>query len=111
MNDETLLHRIIKPNWWLQADNVSSQSFRPTPESAWQHYIWEPGKPLPAGVLAVTVAECSDQDLPAIPDPDTFAEHVLIDFSEFGNNQIRRKSAWLRDRAVARGWLFGPVQG
>ena len=32
MNDETLLHRIIKPNWWLQADNVSSQSFRPTPE-------------------------------------------------------------------------------
>ena len=127
MNDETLLHRIIKPNWWLQADNVSSQSFRPTPEdqkrlsvydgdritpeSAWQHYIREPGKPLPAGVLAVTVAECSDQDLPAIPDPDTFAEHVLIDFSEFGNNQIRRKSAWLRDRAVARGWLFGPVQG
>ena len=43
----------------------------------------------PIGVLAVTVSECDTLDLPAIPDPQTFPEHVLIDFGKFGVNQIR----------------------
>ena len=124
MNQGTLLHRIIKSNWWLQDDSVSSQAFRPvlednkllsvydgdqiTPQAAYNHYANDPSKPSPTGVLAVTVAECLNQNLPAIPDPDTFPEHALIDFREFGANQIKRKSAALRDAATARGWLFRP---
>ena len=46
--------------------------------------------------------------LPSIPDPDTFPEHVLIDFRNFGTNQIKRKSEAFRDSAIARGWLFRP---
>ena len=76
-----------------------------TPQDAWSHYTREDYR-LPVGVLAVTVSECSAQDLPVLPDPQTFAEHVLIDFSKFGTNQIKRKSSLLRDFAVARGWQF-----
>ena len=124
MNQTTLLHRIIKPDWWIQIDLVSSQAFRPTPEdhkllsvydgdqivpeSAYNHYASDPSKPSPTGVLSVTVAECDSTGLPAIPDPNTFPEHVFIDFREFGTNQIKRKSEALRDAAILRGWLFRP---
>lgn len=124
MNQDTLLHRIIKPDWWIQASSISSQAFRPTPEddkllsvydggqitpeSAYNHYAGDPNKPSPTGVLSVTVAECDSTGLTAIPDPDTFPEHVLIDFRKFGTNQIKRKSEALRDAAIARGWLFRP---
>ena len=57
-------------------------------------------------MLAVTVSECDTQDLPVVPDPQTFPEHVLIDFSKFGMNQTKRKSGLLRDAAVARDWQF-----
>ena len=124
MNDETLLHRIIKPHWWLQGQEVSSQAFRPSPrdegqlsvydgdqitaEASWRHYTGDPSQPLPSGVMSVTVADCSRQALPVRPDPETFPEHVLIDFRQFGTNQIRRKSERLRDAATARGWQFQP---
>lgn len=122
MNPTTLLHRIIKSGWWLQADTVSSQAFRPTlgadkllsvydgdqiaADAAYKHYANDPGKPLPTGVLAITVAEYSTEDWSVIPDPDSFPEHVLIDFREFGTNQIKRKSETLRNAAIARGWLL-----
>ena len=121
MNDETLLYRVISSGVWVQSGHVSSQAFRPrrsdnkrlsvydgdqiTPQDAWSHYTREDYR-LSVGVLAVTVSECSAQDLPTLPDPQTFAEHVLIDFSKFGTNQIKRKSSLLRDFAVARGWQF-----
>ena len=124
MNDATLLHRIIKPRWWIQDTQVSSQAFRPGPEDdkqmsvydgdqitaegAWHHYTGDPTKSPPSGVLAVTVAECSQQNLPAHPDPDTFQEHVLVDFQKFGTNQTKKKSERLRDAAFARGWQFQP---
>lgn len=124
MNQTTLLHRIIRPDWWVQADVVSSQAFRPssedrkllsvydgdqiTPASAYNHYSSDPNKLPPTGALSVTVAECDSTGLPAIPDPDNFPEHILIDFRNFGTNQIKRKSEALRDSAIARGWLFRP---
>ena len=37
-----------------------------------------------------------------------FAEHVLIDFRNFGTNQIKRKAGRLRDAALARGWQYRP---
>ena len=123
MNDNTLLYRVISSDMWIQEDLVASQSFRPrridnkllsvydgdqiTPEAAWFHYAKSPTNP-PAGVLAVTVSECLALDLPVIPDPETFSEHALIDFRAFGTNQIKRKSARLRDLALAHGWQYRP---
>lgn len=121
MNAETLLHRVISSRMWVQSGTVSSQAFRPrpgdnkqlsvydgdqiTPQDAWFHYTRDDQRP-PLGVLAVTVLECSAQELPVLPDPQAFPEHVLIDFSKFGANQVKRKSSSLRDLAVARGWQF-----
>ena len=120
MNDNTLLYRVINSNY-VQGDVISSQAFRPrpidrkrlsayggdqiSPDAAWRHYTRDPSDP-PTGVLAVTVAECHAERLPVQPDPEPFPEHVLIDFTAFGTNQIKRKSESLRDNAVVRGWLF-----
>ena len=124
MNDCTLLHRVIKPWWLVQNGVVSSQAFRPEPkyekqmsvydgdqitaEASWHHYTRSPDKSQPSGVLSVTVSEFSAEELSACPDPCTFAEHVLIDFREFGTKQIKRKSANIRDLAVDRGWQYRP---
>ena len=120
MNDATFLYRVINSNY-VQGDVVSSQAFRPrridrkrlsaydgdqiNPEAAWWHYTNDMSDP-PVGVLAVTVAECRAERLPVQPDPVPFPEHVLIDFTAFGTNQIKRKSESLRDKAVVRGWLY-----
>lgn len=121
MNNQTLLYRVIGSAMWVQEGQVSSQAFRPrtsdnkrlsvydgdqiTPQRACAHYTRDPSSP-PIGVLAVTRSECTAQGLPVVADPQAFAEHVLIDFSQFGINQIKRKSALLRDAAVARGWQY-----
>jgi len=122
MDDKTLLHRVIKPDWWLQEDAVSSQAFRPQPHdegqlsvydgdqikarSVWLHYSKDDSKPAPVGVLAVSVGDCKQQDLPLRPDPETFPEHVLIDFRRFSKNQTKKRSGHLRDAAVERGWQY-----
>ena len=122
MNDETLLHRVVKPRWLVQNGVVSSQAFRPesqderrmsvydgeqiTAEGAWHHYARDPNKLRPPGVLSVTVAEFTDEELPVCPDPGTFPSHVLIDYTKLGTSQIKKKSAKLRDIAVARGWQY-----
>ena len=126
MTGDTLLHRIIKSGWWLQHGAVSSQAFRPsindhgqlsvydgdriTPEDSWRHYAKDPSRLLPIGVLSVTVDECSNLRLKVHPDPATFPEHTLIDFSEFGRNQVRKKASRLRDCAMTRGWQFRPSE-
>lgn len=120
MNDDTLLYRVVNSNY-VQGGEVSSQAFRPrpidrkrlsvydgdliSPEWVWFHYTRDPSNP-PAGVLAVTVSECSVEGLTVQPDPEPIAEHVLIDFTAFGTNQIKKKSERLRDKAVVRGWQF-----
>lgn len=120
MNDDTLLYRVIAA-MLLQAGKVSSQAFRPKKpsdkkllsvydgdridsEAACRHYTRAGDNP-PAGVLAVSVAECSSQCLSVRADPAPFPEHALIDFTPFGTNEIKRKSKFLRDAAVVRGWL------
>ena len=124
MNNGTLLHRIIKPRWWVQDGVVSSQAFRPEPRDedqmsvydgdqitvrdSYNHYASDPSKTPPIGVLSITVEECSDQELPVQPDPNTFPEHVLVDFRAHGTNATRKKSGLLRDAALRRGWQFIP---
>jgi hypothetical protein len=59
------------------------------------------------GVLAVTVAECDSENLPAesSPLPD-FDEHAHIDFNGCDKKQLRDKSKSLLAFAVERNWLF-----
>lgn len=126
MNDGTLLHRVISAAVLLQAGHVSSQAFRPrpsdgkllsvydgdliAPRDAWRHYTSDNNGP-PVGVLAVSVAECSARGLSVRADPESFPEHVLIDFRPFGTNEIKRKSASLRDAAMTRGWMYRRENG
>lgn len=124
MNPETLLHhRQVHPSW-VQQGRVTSQVFRPTPkdqkclsvydgdqitgEAAWSHYTNDLGH-ASAGVLAVTVGECDSQRLGVVPDSKTFPEHVLIDFSEFSENQIKKIAKRLRAAAESRGWRYRAV--
>lgn len=122
MNASTLLHRQVHPSWVL-GDRVTSQAFRPTPkdkkrlsvydgdqitaEAAWQHYTNDLGH-TSAGVLTVTVGECDNLELPVVPDPATFQEHTLIDFSAFSRRQIETKAKTLRANANLRGWQYRP---
>jgi hypothetical protein len=120
MNDITLLLRQIHPEF-VQDKRPSSQAFRPTPkdekklsvydgdqispEAAWRHYTEELGL-ASCGALAVCVAECSALDLPVVPDPESFPEHCLVDFSEFSKSATEKKAKLLKAKAIARGWQY-----
>ena len=120
MRNDTFLHRQINPSW-IQEGRVTSQAFKPTPkdekqlsvydgdqispEDAWHHYTENLGFSS-VGVLAVVVAECQDLQLGAIPKPEPFPEHAIIDFSDLPNAQIEKKAKKLRGYAQARGYLY-----
>jgi len=120
MNDDTLLLRQIHPGF-VQDGRPSSQAFRPTPKDnqklsvydgdqvsppdAWDHYTDEL-KLKSGGVMGVTVNECSSLNLPAMPDPVEFPEHVLIDFTAYGKSETEKKAKQLKNRAEKRGWLY-----
>lgn len=122
MNDDTLLYRQVHPSWIV--DGVAtSLTFLPSrqhqyllsvydgdkidPEAAWNHYHGELGL-TSEGVLAVSVAECDDLQLPARPDPEPFPEHAVIDFTGLSNSKRERKADRLKAIANERGWLFRP---
>lgn len=120
MTNETMLHRQVNPSW-VQNGRVTSQAFKPTPkdegllsvydgdlvtaEKAWLHFTTVL-KFTSAGSLAVTVAECTTNELPVKPDPKPFPEHVVIDFTSFSGNQIEKKAKKLKLLADARGWQY-----
>lgn len=120
MTPQTLLLRQIHPNF-VQAGRVTSQAFRPTPkdagllsvydgdqiqpESAWKHFTSNP-ECSSAGVMAVTLAECTVQELPVVTDGVPFKEHCAIDFSAFEKTDAKNKAAFLSRFAQSRGWLF-----
>jgi hypothetical protein len=120
LNKATLLYRQIHPSW-LQGERVTSQAFKPTPkdkkklslydgdivsaESSWKHFTMKQ-ELLSIGCLAVTVEECSNQELDVEPDPETFPSHVLLNFEKHSGNQIEKKAKKLRVSALARGWQF-----
>ncbi|MDA3939235.1 MAG: hypothetical protein PF693_07995 [Spirochaetia bacterium] len=120
MNKTTLLYRQIHPSW-LQGQRVTSQAFKPTPkdkkklslydgdmvsaEESWKHFTIEQGLSS-IGCLAVSVEECSNQDLNIESDPLTFPAHVLVDFEKHSGNQIEKKAKKLRHSALERGWQF-----
>ncbi len=120
MHDETLLLRQVNPSF-VVAGRVTSQVFHPTPkdkdllsaydgdligpEASWAHFTRDLGHKS-VGVLAVTAGECQAEDLPARPDPELFAEHAVIDFTGKGKKEKKRAASMLRDKALARDWLF-----
>ena len=120
MTDDTLLLRQVNPAW-IQSGRITSQVFRPTPkdskrlsvydgdqisaEEAWSHYVKEL-ELSSVGVVAVTVAECEEQDLPVTPDIAPFPEHVVIQFDGCSNSQIKTKAKRLTQAAEGRGWQY-----
>ena len=122
MTPDTPLYRQIHPSWVEEGRNAS-QAFRPTPndqqrlsvydgdqitaEAAWKRHTLEF---LSAGVMAVTVAECHQLQLAAIPDPlPDFPQNALIDFTGLAGRENRRVAQQLNRVANTRGWQFGPI--
>ena len=124
MNRDTLLFRQIHPDFSAEGGRVTSQAFRPFPrdkkrlsvydgdqidaECAWRHYAYTLNN-ASAGVMAVTVAECQDQDLSAENDPDPFPEHAVVDFSGLSKGGIKNAAKKLAACANMRGWQYGPI--
>ena len=126
MNDHTLLLRQVHPSW-VQSDNFSiqvftSQTFRPTPkddfklsvyngekfssESSYQHYASNGN--VSAGVVAVTVQECTEFGLPCEEDNLPFDGHSFIDYAGLSSSAIEKVGGKLKIKAKMRGWLYLP---
>ena len=115
-----MLLRQIHPSF-IQHGRVTSQAFRPTPkdehklsmydgdqisaERSFRHYT-ETLCFASVGVLGVTAIECQELDLLVVPDPESFIEHVLIDYSAFDKNVVEKKAKLLKAKSETRGWLF-----
>ena len=122
MNTQTLLYRQVNPHWVINGE-PNSQTFMPThkdqgllsvydgdqitPADSWHHFTGVLGY-ASAGVAAVSLAECQAQQLAVHPDPESFPEHALIDFTGLSRSQRERKAAQLKAAALARGWQFLP---
>ncbi len=121
MTPDTLLYRQIHPSW-VREGRITSQAFHPTskddsrlsvydgdqitPEDAWNHYVSVLNY-ASTGVGAVSVEDCEQQQLAAVPGPRSgFPEHALIDFAELTRNQVRRAARRLARYANDRGWMF-----
>lgn len=123
MTRDTLLLRQVHPSF-VQAGRLTSQVFTPFPkdkgllsvydgdrigpEPSWRHFTSTLGYSS-TGVVAVTVAECEVQSLPARPDPEPFPEHAVIDFTQCSPKEIKTKAKALATDAEIRGWLYGPI--
>lgn len=124
MNRDTLLLRQVHKDF-IDDGNPTSQAFRPTPKDqrklsvydgdqitpfkSWEHYTQQQNLPS-AGVLAVTVRECEDENISAYLDGVGFPEHAVIDFGQLASNsQVRNVSKRLARRAKTRGWMYGPI--
>jgi hypothetical protein len=120
MTDATLLLRQVHSSW-VQEGRVTSQAFKPTPkdegrlsvydgdqieaEASWRHFTSTLQRSS-VGVLGITVGEFRAESLSVIPDPDTFPEHVLVDYRGHTAGQVEKKSKRLRSIATERGWQF-----
>lgn len=120
----TLLLRQVNPRW-IRNGRITSQVFRPTPKDQKMLSVYDGDKVSPegsfrhyteklslssAGVMAITVAECRQEELPVIPDPAPFPEHVIVDFSSCSNSEIRTKAKLLTKAAENRGWQYRDAQ-
>jgi hypothetical protein len=122
MNAEALLLRQIHPSF-LNDGEPSSAALRPTPkdqdrlsfedgdriapEASWRRDT--AGALHSAGVLGVQARACRDEDLTIDPDGEPHPEHVSVDFTGKSSGQRKQIAKRLRDHAMRRGWLYGPI--
>lgn len=120
MDSETLLLRQIHPSF-VQSGRPTSQAFRPSPKdenllsvdngskieprASWERFTSAPDR-RSTGVMAVTVAECSEQELQVLEDGDPYPEHCSIDFSNLTKSSVEKKAKILVRFATRRDWLF-----
>jgi len=120
MTENTLLFRQVHPSW-VQEGRVTSQVFKPTAKDngrlsvydgdqitaieSWKHHTITL-RFTSAGVLAVTVHECTILDLPVEPAPTPFPAHTVINFNGCTSSQIEKKAKYLKRAAEDRGWLY-----
>jgi len=74
-------------------------------QDAWTHYTKNQNLKS-IGVLAVTVAECEQQDLSVLVDPAPFPEHALINFGDLSRRAIANKAKELLRLATIRDWQY-----
>lgn len=126
MSGKADLLRQIEKAQILGDGRIDSRAFRPKPkkdgtclsvsdaeakgpEAAWDHFT-RVLKHRSAGVLGLTNAECTSLGLDVEPDPqENFEEHACVSFEGLSPGQQKKKSSKLRDLAVDRDWLHGPV--
>jgi hypothetical protein len=124
VHPDTLLLRQIHPSF-VQLGRPTSQAFRPTPkdehllsvddgsrihpQASWERFTKVQGC-RSSGVMAVTKAECSGQELPVIEDGIPFPEHCAIDFSNLTKSLVEKKAKALARYAIDRDWLFKAPQ-
>ena len=123
LDNDTLLNRSVSSSW-VQGDFVSSQTFTPTPKdegklSVFNNDLLDPESTYKyytgtldlksAGIISISVAECTLQDLDVSPDPDSDPKHdahVAIDYNKFGKSKRKKIGGELRDSAKERGWQY-----
>lgn len=122
VTDKTQLLRQVHPNF-IHAGEVASIAFKPNQSDKGRLSVYDGDKTAPpeashkhdteivkkksAGVMAVTVEECTTRELPAATSPlPDFKAHAHIDFTGCDKKQERSKSKELLAFAVARTWLF-----
>ncbi|MCL2282773.1 MAG: hypothetical protein FWC26_05595 [Fibromonadales bacterium] len=120
MNTNTLLLRQVH-SAFVKDDRVASIAFRPTPkdekqlsvdngdnitaEQSYNKFVSNPNCSS-IGVLAVSKKECDNEALSVIEDGVPYKEHCSINFSGLTKKETETKAKILRDKAVARNWLF-----
>lgn len=120
MHPDTPLLRQIHPSF-VQLGRPTSQAFRPTPKDEFHLSVDDGSRIDPkaswerftsnlnfhsTGVMAITLAECSAQELPVIEDGIPYPEHCSIDFSSLTRGTIEKRAKVLVRHAIQRDWLF-----
>ena len=127
MNDRTELHRQIHPNHIKPDGGLRSPAFKPnqadnfrlsvhdgdriTPLQAWRRYVLRHGSHRSSAVASVSVEECVQEGLSAIPDElEDDPEHATIVFpSHLDDRGLRAKALALIVHAERRIWR--PTEG
>ena len=122
MNDSTELHRQIHPNHLRPDGGLRSPAFKPnradnfrlsvhdgdriSAQQSWRRYVSRYGIQRSGAVASVTVAECIQEGLSAIPDElEDDPEHAAIVFpSDLDDWGLRAKALALIVHAERRIW-------
>lgn len=61
------------------------------------------------GTMGITVDEFASLNLVCSADPNTFREHVVVDYRGLSGADCEKKSKSLKAMAHKRGWLYRPL--